>query len=231
MTSYRGKIPDFYCDLLCTWFTVKQVNYVKDIHHTYGSVTKEMIWLNCDIKFKGKALLYKNWIKSGILFLGDIVIGNRFLTVKELKDKLIYYDGRWLSEYAKIRTAIQQRWRRIIKYGEQVYDFNDYKRKSVIYSNLNLNSFEFSIHSITVKKVYTELIKLIQKPSRAVDFWNKTLQTNVTIKWDSLWLFKLKYARDNYLIQFNFKFMYNILPTPVNLFKWKNQRKQFVLLL
>ena len=123
MTSYRGKIPDFYCDLLCTWFTVKQVNYVKDIHHTYGSVTKEMIWLNCDIKFKGKALLYKNWIKSGILFLGDIVIGNRFLTVKELKDKLIYYDGRWLSEYAKIRAAIQQRWRRIIKYGEQVHDF------------------------------------------------------------------------------------------------------------
>ena len=68
VTSYRGKIPDFYCDLLCTWFTVKQVNYVKDIQHTYGSVTKEMIWLNCDIKFKGKALLYKNWIKSGILF-------------------------------------------------------------------------------------------------------------------------------------------------------------------
>ena len=95
------------------------------------------------------------------------MIGNRFLTVKELKDKLIYYDGRWLSEYAKIRTAIQQRWRRIIKYGEQVYDFNDYKRKSVIYSNLNLNSFELSIHSITVKKIYTELIKLIQKPSRA----------------------------------------------------------------
>ena len=31
VTSYRGKIPDFYCDLLCTWFTVKQVNYVKDI--------------------------------------------------------------------------------------------------------------------------------------------------------------------------------------------------------
>ena len=221
VTSYRGKIPDFYCDLLCTWFTVKRVNYVKDIHHTYGSVTKEMIWLNCDIKFKGKALLYTNWIKSGILFLGDIVIGNRFLTVKELKDKLIYYDGRWLSEYAKIRTAIQQRWRRIIKYGEQVYDFNDYKRKSVIYSNLNLNSFEFSIHSITVKKIYTELIKLMQKPSRAVDFWNNTLQTNFTIKWDSLWLFKLKYVRDNYLIQFNFKFMYNILPTPVNLFKWK----------
>ena len=49
---------------------------------------KSMIWINCDIKFKGKALLYKNWIKSGILFLGDIVIENMFLAVKELKDKL-----------------------------------------------------------------------------------------------------------------------------------------------
>ena len=184
-----------------------------------------MIWLNCDIKFKGKALLYKYWITSGLLFLGDIVIGNRFLRVKELKDKLIYYDGRWLSEYAKIRTAIQQRWTQIIKDGRQVYDFKDYKRKSMIYSNLNLNNFDLSIHCITVKQLYTELVKLIQKPSRVVDLWNKTLQTNISTEWDSLWLLKLKYVRDNYLIQFNFEFMYNILPTPANLFNWKINEK------
>ena len=54
MTSYRGKISEFYCDLRYTWFTVKQVNYVNNIQPTYGSVTKEMIWLNCDINLKEK---------------------------------------------------------------------------------------------------------------------------------------------------------------------------------
>ena len=67
-----------------------------------------------------------------------------------------------------------------------------------------------------------ELVKLKQLPSRAIEFWNNTMpHTDVPVKWSYIWLFKLKHVKDNALIQFNFKFMYNILPTAVNLHKWK----------
>ena len=120
----------------------------------------------------------------------------------------------YACEYAKIRIAIQQRWIQIIKYGKQVYNFNDYKRKSTVYSNLNLNNFELSIHCITVKQICTELKNHLGRQISGM----KPVQTNC---WGPLWLFKLRYVRDNYLIQFNLKFMYNILRTPVNLFKWE----------
>ena len=45
---------------------------------SYNSIVKEMIWLNKDITFKGKFLLYKNWIKSDVLFIGDDSEGKRF---------------------------------------------------------------------------------------------------------------------------------------------------------
>ena len=36
-----------------------------------------------------------------------------------------------------------------------------------------------------------------------------------------MWNFKLKGVQDYRLVQFNFKFLYNILPTPQNLHRWK----------
>ena len=79
---------------------------------------------------------------------------------------------------------------------------------------------KYQFNSSSVKK-YRDLVKLEQLPLRAMEFWNDTLpQTDLTVNWSDTWLFKLKQFKDNYLIQFNFKFMYNILQTPVNLFKW-----------
>ena len=64
----------------------KSVGDGKDsIESSYSSIVREIIWLNNDITFKGKSLLYKNWIKSDILFIGDIVKGNGFLEIDDLK--------------------------------------------------------------------------------------------------------------------------------------------------
>ena len=128
------------------------------------------------------------------------------------------------SEYTKILASIPVRWRHIIKTDKQASDrnFNSFRRKCLVYSNVRLIKKDLSVHSVTVKIIYSDLVTLEQLPSRAIEFWNNTLpQTDLSVNWGDTWLFKLKQVKDNSLIQFNFKFMYNILPTPVNLFKWK----------
>ena len=95
--SCKDKLPEFYCDLLYTWFTVK-LGDGKDTESSYSSIVREIIWLNKDIMFKGKFLLYKNWIKSDILFIGDIVKGNGFLEIDDLKCKLRHRDGRMMAQ-------------------------------------------------------------------------------------------------------------------------------------
>ena len=66
-------------DLLFTWLTVKLGDGKDRTESSYSSIVREMIWLNNDITFKGKSLLYKNWIKSEILFIGNNSEGKRFL--------------------------------------------------------------------------------------------------------------------------------------------------------
>ena len=60
--------------------------------------------------------------------------------------------------------------------------------------------------------------------SRAISFWTKTLKTSINANWSNIWTFKLIKVQDNALIQFNYKFMYDILITSKNLFNWKMKR-------
>ena len=115
LTSIKYKFPNFYYELLYTWFSVKQATNLNKEQLSYKCVLREVIWLNKDITYKGSVLLYKNWIKSNVLFIGDIVSKNGFLSNSEIKAKLIHKDGRWLSEYAKVRAAINSQWIKCIR--------------------------------------------------------------------------------------------------------------------
>ena len=56
--------------------------------------------------------------------------------------------------------------------------------------------------------------------SRAIQFWTKKLRISNIVNWINIWTFKLKKVQDNALMNFNFKFMYNILPSPDFFLKW-----------
>jgi hypothetical protein len=41
--------------------------------HNFREIKKQIIWGNKYIKYKGKCLVKVNWIKSGIIFINDIL--------------------------------------------------------------------------------------------------------------------------------------------------------------
>lgn len=70
-------------------------------------ILRQPIWNNCNMRCKGNVLFFENWVKSGILFVKDILddIGkNRTLeTFKNvLKDK-----SYWLSEFKSIISVLK----------------------------------------------------------------------------------------------------------------------------
>ena len=94
----KGTVPDFYCDMLHTWLTVKQVDRIENDEPSYNNIIREPIWLNNAITFKRNVLMFKSWVRSGIFYIGDIVGKKGFLDVNELRCKVVHRDGRWLSE-------------------------------------------------------------------------------------------------------------------------------------
>ena len=53
-----------------------------------------MLWFNDDIDHDGRMLLFRNWIRSNILYVGDLVtMQSNFLnTVNRFQDKLVNLD-------------------------------------------------------------------------------------------------------------------------------------------
>ena len=74
----------------------------------------------------------------------------------------------------------------------------------------------------TFCEILTENNTLI---SRAQQYWqNKAFNNPIDpngLEWHHIWEFRLKSIKDIRLKNFNFKFLYNIVPVKSNLFKWK----------
>ena len=71
------------------------------------------------------------------------------------------------------------------------------------------------------RDIYREIRTWDMVESRAISFWSKNLKTSSDANWSNIWKFKLIKVQDNALIQFNYRFIYDILITPDNLFRWK----------
>ena len=218
----ESKMPFFYSNMIMTFFVLKDKHSRSTNQNAYN-LHKEMIWLNKNILFKQKMLFYLNWINSNILYVGDLMNDNGFLTINEIKAKIVRKDGRWYSQYSCIRKAIEPLRNYETSTEERLHHREYLKSKCKNPLNSEIMLFDEMIPSqqLTTKRIYNELIKWKTEKSRAEEFWFNDSEKSFNPVWPNVWLFKLKSIKDNLLINFNFKFMYNILSTPSNLFKWK----------
>ena len=149
MLSLQRKLPGFYCDILYTYFWYKQEFYFKDILALNSSeeISKEMLWLNTHIRYNGEMLIFNNWIKSGILFVGDILDENGIMPMSVLKEKLQYLDGRLFSEYGKCCFVINNLWSIHLR-NNDVDAFKTFVSDTV---NENGNNYNFENTNISPK--------------------------------------------------------------------------------
>jgi hypothetical protein len=66
-----GALPLFYRDVMKSWIRcggghVKQPT-------TYYDIRQQVLWGNKHITFKGKSLVFKNWIDSKIITVNDLI--------------------------------------------------------------------------------------------------------------------------------------------------------------
>ena len=105
-------LPVFYSDMLSTYFSFKENIHLKGrcVLSKDIDTCKEMLWLNTHIRLRGEMFLFKNWIKSNIIFVGDIVVKDGIISMLRVKQKMAICDGRFFSEYARCRVALRRVW-------------------------------------------------------------------------------------------------------------------------
>ena len=80
-------IPRFYQEVILSYNKSKIVRN----EDFYNNIRNQTIWCNKYIKFKGETLLFKNWIKDGVILVENLKLGNGILDIgylsRVIKDK------------------------------------------------------------------------------------------------------------------------------------------------
>ena len=102
-------ISAFYKGLLKTWITFREGGG-DNSPHNFREIRKQIIWGNKYIKHKDKCLVNVNWIKSGIIFINDILDEYGHISEYKIIAKLRNKQN-WLSELNILKKAIPKLWK------------------------------------------------------------------------------------------------------------------------
>ena len=67
---------------------------------------KEIIWGNNMFKTNNMCLYEKTWLKSGIIYVKDLIVSDHFVKPPELLDKL-ECKSNWIAEYSKVKRVME----------------------------------------------------------------------------------------------------------------------------
>ena len=97
--------------LIDNWLHRKKENIKSE---TFEQIRKQIIWGNHEIKFLNKCFIFKEWIKSGIIFVNDIIDENGNIAEQIIHEKL-NNKCNWISELSSLKLAIPNKWKLILK--------------------------------------------------------------------------------------------------------------------
>ena len=197
------KFPVFY-EQVFSCFNLCQDNSNQTLNSTEKFLSQP-IWSNRIFLFQGKSICFDDWIKSGILYTKDIFNEDGLLKSGEQICDYLKKKTNWLCEYKIVRH--------IFKKFELRFDFS--KIPYVLFKKIEKKIFLKQ----NTKNFYSTLIKhKFQKPS--LTKLSREFQITDKKKWESIFLFKVKYINDKSLAEFNYKLIHNLLCNNLLISKW-----------
>ena len=181
----------------------------------------EIVWLNEKFKWKNKTMYYKNWIKSGFIYVKDFFNDDgEFYNEQYVCNKLQGSKRNWIIEYMTIRSLIRQnlkqfetgnakytniRYSNFFRFGNEIHNIIG-KRSKFFYSFLRDKKFKRHYMEITWSDIF-------DIPNHTTYFKNVYKQKILNVKYKKL-------------AEFNFKILHNCLPCGKLVSLWnKNVKK------
>ena len=203
-------IPQFYVEVLSAFNECKHI----DGNLTCDQFLSQPIWNNKLFKYNEKTLCYKNWIKSGILYVRELFDDNGFKEIDMFRN-ILMYKANWICEYNILKRVFN-------RYCE-IFDTTRSK-----YINIKENIY-FLFHGnicehISDKKCrffYHILLerKFIKPHSERK--WHADFNINFDVYGNKIYIQKIINIKDKEIAEFNYKLLHNLLNCNKQLSKWK----------
>ena len=112
----------------------------------------QIIWNNSDVKCNNKVLMFHKWKDAGIVYLGDVVINNRFMNLTELRQ--IVQCPRNVFNLQKLLTAISKAWKILI--SKNKFDSNIPESNLMFRMGKNIKH----IATLSIKQIHRLLMNM-----------------------------------------------------------------------
>ena len=211
--EYLKNIPKFYTEVVSSWNASGGGQVKKPV--TFSDIRKQVIWGNKFIKFKNKSIVFENWIKSGLVFLNDILDETGSITQDYIYERL-QYKSNWIAEYNILKKSIPSAWIPILKSENSVRSIVNISRNKLIWKGKYIET-----SALTNIIIYNSLISDKIEKSLGINKWNREFNMQENPDVTNLYYFIFNYIEDNKLKIFRWKLLQYILPNRKLLFQWK----------
>ena len=182
----------FWKKVFTVWLETKPK--LKDNHFNHIDFNKQSIWNHSHILYRKQTLFFKDWIKAGLVCIGDVTENDNFIGYERICEITGYKPSR-LFECNALQTAI-------IAYKRQ---YNNKINKPAI---CTLPTHPQKIRNELTKENYIEPL--------AIRFWQNKLGVEIT---KEHWVLASKCSVEVRLRLLHWKILHNIYPTNILLNK------------
>ena len=219
LNKYSIQLTPFYTELVNTWIEFNKLHHLNKQIENFEHIRKQIIWGNKFIKHKGKCLLYKHWIETGIIFINDLLTEEGNLDTNYIFNKLQNKQN-WISEINSVIQSIPKGWMKGLRKIDSI--------KTQINTKHIIEANELDIKQMTNKQTYNTYIdKYFAKPIMHKQ-WTNLFKKE--IYWNSFYHILHKATYSNDVKQFKYKLVNNIISTNLNLFTWNLKESPLCLL-
>lgn len=202
-----NNIPEFYKNILEIWIQSNSPKSNNDFN--YREIRKQIIWGNRFIKYKGKCLFFNNWIKSGLIFINDVINDNGAIKAEYILQKL--KDKRnWISEYTKLINAIPKKWKKVL--------VSEISRKTNVMTTYDIRLGNLKFKECNNKCIYQLFTAHKFQCPIMHNYWNSKFEE--TLPWSDFYSF-LNRISDNRIKQYKYKTINRIFPCRNIRWMWK----------
>lgn len=204
-----NKIPRFYQEVFICLNKCKS-NGTKN----ESDMFKEIIWGNNMFKTNNMCLYEKTWLKSGIIYVKDLIVSDHFVKPPELLDKL-ECKSNWIAEYSKVKRVMQRALKDLNLSKVKYINIKD--NKGVLYINKRF----IHIKDVTTKELYNIFVsKKLERP-KMEHVWCKEFDIDkFQTTWNNIYNRKIRNMAMPKMQEFNYKVLNNILVSGKFVNKW-----------
>ena len=183
-------------------------------------IFSQIVWGNKLFVHDNKCLLYKNWIKSGYIYVKDFFAADGSFINEHTVFQQLNNTVNWIQEYTILRKILKQS---IKHHNPQHCKYTNIKQNAT----LMFKDIEYKVCDQQTSFYYNILTEIKFIRPIAEKSWSRTFGYVTEDKWSKIYTLKIKETVGPKLSEFNYKLLNALLPCGQLVSKWDKNISKF----